>query len=95
MGEAKVALCTSFSSSQASLGKAKKVRDVGSELLAGQDLVRSLFIQAFFRRIPGLETDRLVHLDDSTHVVVLHAGRFFRMACYSEGKLLRPREMQT
>ncbi|KAF4524881.1 hypothetical protein B566_EDAN011211, partial [Ephemera danica] len=29
-------------------------------------------------RIPGLETDRIQHYGDATHVAVYHAGRYFR-----------------
>ena len=45
-------------------------------------------------RIPGKETDRLVHFDDSTHIVVYHAGRYFKVPCYYKGKLLNPKELQ-
>ena len=29
-------------------------------------------------RVPGLETDTLLHMKDSTYVVVMHKGRYFR-----------------
>lgn len=45
-------------------------------------------------RVPGVETDQLVHLADSTHVAVLHKGRFFRLCCYSKGRLLNSAELQ-
>lgn len=45
-------------------------------------------------RIPGIQTDRISHLSDSTHIVVYYAGRFFKMPCYYKGKLLNPRELQ-
>ena len=46
-------------------------------------------------RIPGLETDQLFHFRDATHVVVMHKGKFYRMGCYSKGRLLTPAEIQT
>lgn len=45
-------------------------------------------------RIPGKETDKLVHYDDSQHVVVFHAGRYFKLPVYYMGRLLRPVELQ-
>ncbi|XP_078234115.1 palmitoyl thioesterase CPT1C isoform X3 [Pogona vitticeps] len=45
-------------------------------------------------RVPGLEGDTIKHLRDSKHIAVYHAGRFFRVSLYYNGKLLRPRELQ-
>ena len=45
-------------------------------------------------RIPGIETDTLMHLADSTYVVVMHKGRFFRLCCYNKGRLLNAAELQ-
>lgn len=45
-------------------------------------------------RIPGIETDKLVHFSDATHIVVYHAGRFFNVPCYYKGRLLNPKELQ-
>ncbi|KAK7080790.1 Carnitine O-palmitoyltransferase 1, liver isoform [Halocaridina rubra] len=45
-------------------------------------------------RIPGIETDKIVHFGDSTHIAVYHAGRYFKMPCYYKGELLTPRELQ-
>ncbi len=45
-------------------------------------------------RLPGEESDRLLHLEDSTHIVVLHRGRYYRMPCYAKGRLLEPAELQ-
>ncbi|XP_066946043.1 carnitine O-palmitoyltransferase 1, liver isoform isoform X2 [Macrobrachium rosenbergii] len=45
-------------------------------------------------RIPGIETDKIVHFGDSTHIAVYHAGRYFKMPCYYKGKLLTPKELQ-
>lgn len=45
-------------------------------------------------RIPGVQTDKIVHFSDSTHIVVYNAGRYFKMPCYYKGKLLNPKELQ-
>ena len=45
-------------------------------------------------RIPGVETDTIMHLSDSTYVVVMHKGRFFRLCCYNKGQLLNSAELQ-
>ncbi|KAJ7313745.1 hypothetical protein JRQ81_005404 [Phrynocephalus forsythii] len=45
-------------------------------------------------RVPGLEGDTIKHLRDSKHIAVYHAGRFFRVSLYYNGRLLRPRELQ-
>ncbi|CAL4066368.1 unnamed protein product [Meganyctiphanes norvegica] len=46
-------------------------------------------------RTPGKTTDRLVHFDDSTHIAVYHAGRWFKVPTYYKARLLSPRELQT
>uniref|UniRef100_A0A1A9WJ04 carnitine O-palmitoyltransferase n=1 Tax=Glossina brevipalpis TaxID=37001 RepID=A0A1A9WJ04_9MUSC len=45
-------------------------------------------------RVPGMETDRIVHYRDSNHVVVLHKGCYYKLPIYHKGRLLRPCEMQ-
>lgn len=45
-------------------------------------------------RIPGKTADKLVHFDDSTHVAVYHAGRWFKVPTYYKAQLLTPRELQ-
>uniref|UniRef100_A0A8D0GZ92 Choline/carnitine acyltransferase domain-containing protein n=1 Tax=Sphenodon punctatus TaxID=8508 RepID=A0A8D0GZ92_SPHPU len=45
-------------------------------------------------RLPGVEADTIQHLRDSQHIAVYHAGRFFRIWLYHNGRLLRPRELQ-
>ena len=45
-------------------------------------------------RIPGVQTDKIVHFSDSTHITVYHAGRYFKMPCYYKGQLLNPKELQ-
>ncbi|XP_048462975.1 carnitine O-palmitoyltransferase 1, liver isoform isoform X2 [Rhincodon typus] len=46
-------------------------------------------------RLPGLETDTLQHLKDSKHIAVYHRGRFYKVWLYHNGRLLKPREIQT
>lgn len=44
-------------------------------------------------RIPGIETDRIMHWDDSNHVVVYHKGKYFKVIIY-KGRILKPCEIQ-
>ncbi|XP_051537962.1 carnitine O-palmitoyltransferase 1, liver isoform-like isoform X2 [Myxocyprinus asiaticus] len=45
-------------------------------------------------RIPGEETDSLVHWQDSEYVAVFHRGRYFRLWLYHAGRMLSPREIE-
>lgn len=45
-------------------------------------------------RIPGEETDSLVHWQDSEYVTVFHRGRYFRLWLYHAGRMLSPREIE-
>ena len=45
-------------------------------------------------RIPGVETDTLLHLNDATHIVCMHKGRYFRLCVYNKGRLLNSAELQ-
>lgn len=45
-------------------------------------------------RIPGVETDKIVHLADSQHIVVLCNDKFYRLDLYYKSKLLQPRQIQ-
>lgn len=45
-------------------------------------------------RVPGVETDRLVHYADSKHIVVYHKGRYFKVFIYCNGRILRPYEIE-
>ncbi|KAL7643720.1 UNVERIFIED_CONTAM: hypothetical protein RMT77_005726 [Armadillidium vulgare] len=45
-------------------------------------------------RIPGKETDKVVHFSDSTHIVVYSRGKYYRVPCYYKGQLLNPKELQ-
>ncbi|XP_075561613.1 LOW QUALITY PROTEIN: carnitine O-palmitoyltransferase 1, muscle isoform [Pelecanus crispus] len=45
-------------------------------------------------RIPGKETDTLLHLVDSKHLAVYHKGRFYKVWLYYGGQLLRPPDLE-
>jgi carnitine O-palmitoyltransferase 1 len=45
-------------------------------------------------RVPGMETDRIVHHTDSNHIVVYHKGRYFKVFIYFRGRILRPCEIE-
>ena len=45
-------------------------------------------------RVPGIETDKIVHLEDSTHVAVYCHGKYFKLPLYHQGRLLRPCELE-
>lgn len=44
-------------------------------------------------RIPGIETDKIMHWIDSNHIVVYHKGRYFKVVIY-KGRILKPCEIQ-
>lgn len=45
-------------------------------------------------RVPGLETDRIIHFKDSNHIVVMHKGRYFKVIIYYRGRILKAPEIQ-
>lgn len=45
-------------------------------------------------RVPGVDTDSLVHVNDSKHIVVYHKGRFYKVWMFYDGRLLLPREIE-
>ncbi|XP_012285160.1 carnitine O-palmitoyltransferase 1, muscle isoform isoform X2 [Orussus abietinus] len=45
-------------------------------------------------RIPGIETDKIVHYQDSKHVVVYHKGRYFKVLIYHKNRILQPCEIE-
>ncbi|XP_070190742.1 carnitine O-palmitoyltransferase 1, liver isoform-like isoform X2 [Littorina saxatilis] len=45
-------------------------------------------------RIPGIETDTLVHFKDSSHIAVLHKGRYFKVYIRHKRRLLEPIEIE-
>ncbi|XP_055301856.1 carnitine O-palmitoyltransferase 1, liver isoform-like isoform X1 [Sitodiplosis mosellana] len=45
-------------------------------------------------RIPGIETDRIIHYKDSNHIVVLHKGRYYRVTIHYKGRILKAAEIQ-
>ena len=45
-------------------------------------------------RIPGIDKDKIVKLEDSRHVAVYHKGRWFKVYCYYAGRLLTTSEIE-
>lgn len=45
-------------------------------------------------RIPGIETDRIIHYQDSNHIVVMHRGRYYKVIIYHKGRILKAPEIQ-
>lgn len=45
-------------------------------------------------RIPGVEGDKIHHLPDSQHIVVMSKGKFYRLDLYFKSRLLQPREIE-
>lgn len=45
-------------------------------------------------RVPGIETDKIVHYRDSNHIVVIHKGCYYKVIIYYKGRLLKPNEIQ-
>ncbi|XP_012935595.1 carnitine O-palmitoyltransferase 1, liver isoform [Aplysia californica] len=45
-------------------------------------------------RIPGLETDHLVHLKDSNHITVYHKGRYYKVYIRHKRRMLKPCELE-
>lgn len=45
-------------------------------------------------RVPHVDCDRLVHLQDSPHIVALSNGKFFKLQIHHRGRLLQPKELQ-
>lgn len=44
-------------------------------------------------RVPGVETDKIIHYDDSNHIVVYHKGRYYKVIIY-RGRILTACEIQ-
>ncbi|XP_012346719.1 carnitine O-palmitoyltransferase 1, liver isoform isoform X2 [Apis florea] len=45
-------------------------------------------------RIPGRETDKIVHYQDSKHIVVYHKGKYFKVPIYHKNRILQPPEIE-
>ncbi|CAK9826557.1 Carnitine O-palmitoyltransferase 1, liver isoform [Anthophora retusa] len=45
-------------------------------------------------RIPGRETDKIVHYQDSKHIVVYHKGKYFKVLIYYKNRILQPCEIE-
>ncbi|XP_075229002.1 carnitine O-palmitoyltransferase whd isoform X2 [Lycorma delicatula] len=45
-------------------------------------------------RVPGVESDKIVHYNDSKHIIVYHKGRYFKVIIYHRNRLLTPPELE-
>ncbi|KAK1137459.1 hypothetical protein K0M31_001968 [Melipona bicolor] len=45
-------------------------------------------------RIPGRETDKIVHYQDSKYIVVYHKGKYFKVLIYHKNRILQPCEIE-
>jgi len=45
-------------------------------------------------RVPGIETDKIVHQLDCQYVVVICRGRYYKLDCYYKSKPLQPKEIE-
>ena len=45
-------------------------------------------------RVPGLEQDTLVHYKNSTHIIVYHKGRYFKLFTHHKGEIFKPCEFE-
>lgn len=45
-------------------------------------------------RVPGVEVDKLVHYQDSKHIIVYHKGRYFKVLIYYKNRILQACEIE-
>ncbi|ELU00493.1 hypothetical protein CAPTEDRAFT_167071 [Capitella teleta] len=45
-------------------------------------------------RIPGIEVDQLVHINESHHIVVYHKGRYYKIHIHNQGRYLQACELE-
>lgn len=45
-------------------------------------------------RVPGVDGDKIVHYDDSDHIVVLHKGCYYKVPIYHNKRFLKPKELE-
>ncbi|XP_066991889.2 carnitine O-palmitoyltransferase 1, liver isoform [Anabrus simplex] len=45
-------------------------------------------------RVPGVETDSIIHYSDSKHIVVYHRGRYYKVIIYYRHRILTPCEIE-
>ncbi|XP_067213212.1 carnitine O-palmitoyltransferase 1, liver isoform isoform X2 [Linepithema humile] len=45
-------------------------------------------------RIPGVEVDKIVHYQDTKHIVVYHKGRYFKVLIYYRNRILQACEIE-
>lgn len=58
-------------------------------------LMKNLFCRLFnTTRIPGIECDKVLHLDESNHIAVMHKGNYYKVIIRHKGRLLNAREIQ-
>ncbi|XP_065211609.1 carnitine O-palmitoyltransferase 1, liver isoform isoform X2 [Planococcus citri] len=45
-------------------------------------------------RVPGTESDKIVHYNDSKHIAVYHRGRYYKVIIYHRNRILQPCEIE-
>ncbi|XP_072743467.1 carnitine O-palmitoyltransferase 1, liver isoform isoform X2 [Anoplolepis gracilipes] len=45
-------------------------------------------------RVPGIDVDKIVHYQDSKHIVVYHKGRYFKVLIYYRNRILQACEIE-
>ncbi|KAG5684907.1 hypothetical protein PVAND_014117 [Polypedilum vanderplanki] len=45
-------------------------------------------------RIPGIESDKIIHVEDSKHVVVMHKGSYYKLNVYYREHMLNAADLQ-
>ena len=45
-------------------------------------------------RVPGVESDKIIHYLDSKHIVVYNRGRFYKVIIYHHNRILLPCEIE-
>ena len=45
-------------------------------------------------RVPGIESDKIVHYEDTKHIVVIHKGCYYKVMVFVGDRLLNPSELQ-
>lgn len=45
-------------------------------------------------RIPGIETDKIVHYTDAKHIIIYHKGRYYKVMIYYKNRILTACEIE-
>ncbi|CAG9802922.1 unnamed protein product [Chironomus riparius] len=45
-------------------------------------------------RVPGIESDKIVHYEDTKHIVVIHKGCYYKVIVFFGDRILNPSELQ-